>query len=140
MAIQHLPPDLRVLECGTVHRGEFVLICEGSPSLEASPTDSLHIVQPHPELLKGYFKQLSTRAQKNLVCLEEGSLCRLIEATNTVLMSSDFQLIEISRQAYPQQKGFALFANGTDLNVFHRLQTAAPLVIVDPSENLQHLF
>jgi hypothetical protein len=140
-ALQSLPTKINILEMGTVHSGQFVLMCEDECTIASPhPTDSLVLTSVHPDLLKGYFKQLTVRAEKNLVCIEDKSLCHVLDAANTILHNSDFQLVEISRQPFPDGLATAIFANGTDPSSLTLLTKIRSVIISEPSSVLKKFF
>lgn len=127
-----------VLEIGTNHRGGSVLLYAGeiTAELKANSIESGTLKDAHSEVLPAYFKQRPIRAEKNLVIAESEQLSRLFEAVHQVLSTSDFQCIEINRAGNDTGHAYALFANGTQFNVFQnfsavrvtRLENLSPAI------------
>ncbi len=119
-ALNSISDPNAVLETGAHHRGGYVLVYAGeaTPALKLNSVETGTLAEAHAEVLPAYFKQKAVRAESNLVCVESEQLARVFEAVNQVLKGSDFQCIEIHRSLADNGHAYALFANGTQLDVF----------------------
>ncbi len=79
---QLLEPAL-VVEVGTTHRSYSVLLYAGEVSRAVKDTalDVCTLSPLHSEILPAYFKQRSTRAKSNVVCVESNNLSTLFSTT-----------------------------------------------------------
>lgn len=109
-----------IVETGAAHRSGYVLLYAGEPTevLKLNMVESGTLLEVHAGLLPAYFKQKAIRAETNLVCIESEQLSRVFEAVQKILQGSDFQCIEINRAGTDSGHAFALFANGTQFEVF----------------------
>ena len=131
-----------VIEVGTQHRGEFVLLCTQKISSDelSAAQDSLQINDPHSSLLPAYFKQSPITVEKNMVVVESPQLSVLFEVTQSILSKSDFQCIEIQRSLTDTGLGYALFCNGSDVSVFQKITHAQVTILETPSATLKYFF
>lgn len=134
-------PD-HVIELGTQHQGQYVLICSeevaSAPKLQA--VDVLHLSHPHPDLMSAYFKQKNISVDNNVVIVESEKLSVLFEAANTILTTSDFQCVEIQRSLSDSGLGYSFFCNGSDISVFQKVKTAQVTVVGAPSDALKFFY
>lgn len=139
-AVDGLSSAEPLIQSGATHNGNFVLIFEGPSAapLRLGGGDVSEILDPHPQLLKSYFKQTAVRVQKNLVCLEHVSLPKLFEKVNELLRTSDFQCVEINRSLIGRAS--ALLANGSDIEVAAKVKDCQVTLLEHPSENLKKIF
>lgn len=140
-ALNSLQDASAIVEVGTTHRNQHVLMYAGEVSGDAknAASDSIVITNPHADLLPAYFKQKAVRVEKNVVCVESERLSTAFEAANTALMAG-FQCVEINRAMSDSGMAVVLLANGKDISDLKKMASAIATSIVSPTAQFKKYF
>lgn len=144
-AVNSLSAEMEIIEFGQIHGGQIVLIAKVAAPihrhLSTDTIDGIYLDVYSPDLLRGYFKQLSPKVEKNLLVLETAKLSHLFEVVNTLLSQTDFQLIEISRGTGSQPRAVALLANGKAEQALLPASTDLSVRLIErPTDTLLKMF
>lgn len=140
--MNQLSPEAFVVECGQLHRGQFLVLVQSPQLLEkpAFASDFFSTNKNADTLIRAYYKQNSIPLTKGLLLLEADHLSELFSCIFNDPQLTKAPLLEVSRSALPHGRATAIFVNASDINTKAFSQEIQATYFAQVNSHLRSLF
>jgi hypothetical protein len=140
--MNQLSSEASVIECGQLHRGQFLVLVRSAAPLEKprAACDFFSTNKSADMLIRAYYKQNSIPLMSGLLILEADLLSSLFSCISNDPQLVNAPLLEVSRSALPEGKAAAIFVNVSDINTKVFPQEIHATYFAQTNSHLRSLF